>query len=115
MIRSTIQVERPAFYRADSSGYAESWLVTVDQIKRVGAYGWHFEVIGTLLCEHIPRQYDTTTAQWIEAHDRTIPGLTVPAAGPEVLNSLAAARERARRLADVLDGRLRPQWKETQT
>lgn len=112
MRRSTIQVERPALYSAGLSP-AESWLVTVDQIKR--PWGWSFEVVGTLLCERIPRRYDLTSASWTEAHERVIPGVTVPAAGPKALGTLAQARKEARGLADVLDGRLYPQWEETQT
>lgn len=104
MIRTRIDVHRPSF----SGSYAETWRVTVDQVKQ--PWGWDFMVQGTFVAEHVPQQYDTEKHAWVEAHDREIPGLFVPAEAVRY-PSLVAARDRARSVADVLDGRPFPEWK----
>lgn len=105
MVRTRIAVQRPPTDR-----YAESWEVLVTEVKR--PWGKSFEVLGTLQAIHVPEQYDLDQQCWIPAHDRVIPGVVVPASGPEPHKTLGQAREKARRLADVLDGRLFPVWKE---
>lgn len=104
-VRTHIQVERPPI----SDQLAETWRVTVTQVKC--AWGWSFEVLGTLVAEHVPRRYDLDKAEWVEPFDRVIPGVQVPVQ-PETFTTLGKARSRARELASHLEGRVHPQWVE---
>ena len=113
--RTVIHIRRPASFNGwgQDTPYDETWQVTVEQVRR---RPWRpsYEVLGVLVAQHIPRQYDTQKGVWIEPHDRVIPGVCVPAKA-EVFEALGPARKRARSLADTLSGQLHPTWEETST
>ncbi len=108
-IRHRIRVERPPI----ETHPAESWVVLVTQVcPNTGRVGEYFTVLSHLVHQHIPRCWDLDTEEWVEAHKRVVPGVIVPARGPDHFKSLHAARERARQLARVLAGTLDPEFTE---
>jgi hypothetical protein len=104
MLRTRIDVERPAF----GANRGERWTVEVNQNRK--PWGEQYEVRATFNGEVLPERWGD--GRWQPPCLRPIEGVLVPSAVPEAFKSLRGARERARRLADVLSGQLVPEWEE---
>ena len=107
--RTTITVERPEGFYHGLFQRAETWEIRVDEVRR--PWGRAFEVIAILMGVHIPEVYDFD-GNLQAVHTQEIPGVRVPADGSTEYKSLAQARGRARSLAAVLSGMLRPVFHE---
>jgi hypothetical protein len=107
--RTTLRVYRP---RGSSAGNRpELWDVTIDEVKQ--PWGVRFLVLGVLRhVIHAGWRFDVEDGAMVGPRLELIPGVTVPASGPEEHLTLAAARKRARGLAETLSGELRPRVRE---